>query len=129
MDPNRYKHPSILLADVRSALEPSLEAAGYVFDHRNKPHKPIYLHIDYRRGEEVFRISWDRRNSDDFIGVVAEVFSTPDQGVTVARMDFASVAERRKDELQAEIRSRMQSFVDEVNTYLAKTAQKRDAGA
>lgn len=37
VDPNPFKHPAIILAKVRANLEPSLLAAGFRFDGRNKP--------------------------------------------------------------------------------------------
>jgi hypothetical protein len=43
MDPNPFKHPAIILAKIRTAIEPSLLAAGFQFNGRNKPSRPIYL--------------------------------------------------------------------------------------
>ena len=53
-DPSPFKHPAIILAKIRDAIEPSLAAAGFKFDGRNKPRTPVYLYLDYSRGDELF---------------------------------------------------------------------------
>jgi hypothetical protein len=62
VDPNPIKHPAVLLAQVRAAIEPTLLAARFRFEGRNDPrhdHGPPHLWIDYSRGEEVASLRWD----------------------------------------------------------------------
>ena len=78
MDPNPFKHPAVILARLRIAIEPSLSAAGFQFDGRNKPEAPVHLYLDYSRGDELFRLSWDKRERSGFIGFVAEMLREPE---------------------------------------------------
>ena len=62
MDPNPIKHPAVLLARVREAIEPVLRDAGFRYEGRNDPRRrrgPRHLWIDYRRGQEVVSLDWD----------------------------------------------------------------------
>ena len=88
MDPNPFKHrhPAVDLKRVRSAIEPSLSAAGFVFQGRNNPYPgtPVFLYLDYARGQEELRVAWDRREDDQFIGFTAEFLSKTGELIIIA---------------------------------------------
>ena len=111
MDPHPYKHPAIMLARIREALEPSILAAGFRFEVRNNPQRPVHLFLDYVRGRDCFRIAWDRRESDTFIGFTAELIQEPDCLVTVVATDLTGVGPMPSRQLTAEITRRLDLFV------------------
>src|SRR5437016_1890526 len=97
MDPNPIKHPAVLLARTRRAVEPLLVGKGFRFEGRNKPERPLFLYIDYARGADVLRISWDRRKSNQFIGLVAELTTEQGSHLVIAETDFTdNTALRRR---------------------------------
>jgi len=118
MDPNRFKHPAIILATIRSAVEPSLLAAGFQFDGRNKPDKPLHLYVDYARKDQLFRLAWDRRDSNRFIGIIAEIIQEPDQLITIAEMKLSELARVPRDQITTEIQKRIDPFAETVKEYL-----------
>jgi len=122
MDPNPFKHPAILLAGIRKAIEPSLFSAGFQFDGRNKPDKPLYLYLDYSRPGELFRLSWDRRDSNRFIGLTAEILGDSEQPTTISTISLSGVAHLPKHEVTAAVQMRMDSFVGAVKAFLNKMA-------
>jgi hypothetical protein len=118
VDPNPFKHPAIILARIRKAVEPSLLAAGFEFNGRNKPNRPIYLYLDYSRPGELFRLSWDRRDSNRFIGFTAEVTDEPHGCKAVVTTDLSGIAKLPKSRVSAEVQIRIDSFVQTVNAFL-----------
>ena len=118
MDPHPYKHPAIILARIRKALEPSLLAAGFRFEGRNKPQRPVHLFLDYVRGGDCLRIAWDRRESDTFIGFTAELIQEPDCRVTMVATDLTGVGPMPSRLLTAEITRRLDLFVLAVRGFL-----------
>src|SRR5690242_542586 len=90
MDPIPLKTEGEILAKIRDLVQPHLDAAGFIYASRNKPAEPpLYLYIDYVRGGDTLRLSWDRRDSNQFIGLVAELIREPDQIITIAKADVA----------------------------------------
>lgn len=118
MDPNPFKHPAVILAKMRTAIEPSLLGAGFQFDGRNNPSIPIYLYLDYSRPGELFRLSWDRRDSNHFIGFTAELMDEPQGCKTIARTDLSGMSKIPKIRTNVEIRIRIDSFVAAVKAFL-----------
>jgi hypothetical protein len=118
MDPNPFKHPAIILAKLRKAIEPSLLAAGFRFDGRNKPSKPLYLYLDYSRQGELFRLSWDRRDSDRFLGFTAELLGDPECYTLITATDMSGIAEVPRNRTTAEVQMRIEKFVQAVNDFL-----------
>lgn len=59
MDPEPIKHPAVLLARVHRNLSPILKTAGFRFHKRNHPDVPIFLWIDYVRGNELISLWWN----------------------------------------------------------------------
>lgn len=119
MDPNVFKHPAVILAKIRDAIAPSLAAAGYALDGRNKPSKPAHLYIDYSRGDDIFRLSWDRRESNQFIGLVAEFTREPDLLETVVKKDLSYIAKLpRGEKTTAEIQMQIDTIAESINNYL-----------
>jgi hypothetical protein len=114
MDPNPFKHPAIILAKTRDAIEPSLDAAGFSFDTRNKPPVPIYLYLDYTRSDGLFRLSWDRRDSNNFIGFVAELILESDGNDSVTSWDLSYTAKLPRESMTVEIEAQIASFADSV---------------
>ena len=120
MDPNLFKHPAIILARIRNAVEPSLLAAGFQFDGRNKPSRPIYLYLDYSRPGELFRLAWDRRDSNRFIGLTAELLGPSERHATIAAMNLSELANVPKRRNTAEVQTRIDSFAETVNAFLER---------
>lgn len=118
MDPNPFKHPAVILAKIRNAIEPSLWAAGFCFDGRNKPNVPLHLFLDYSRAGQLFRLAWDRRDSDQFIGFVAEVYDESQGHRTIAVAEFSDIAGMPKAKVTAEFEMRVDSFATAVNDFL-----------
>jgi hypothetical protein len=118
MDPNPFKHPAIILGRVRKAIEPSLFAAGFQFDGRNKPNVPVYLYLDYSRPGELLRLAWDRRDSNRFIGVTAELLGPSESVTTVAAINLSGIARLPKCQVTAEVQMRLDSFVATVNAFV-----------
>jgi hypothetical protein len=118
MDPNPFKHPAILLARIRKAVEPSLLAAGFQFDGRNKPDRPLYLYLDYSRPGDLFRLSWHRRDSNHFIGFTAELLGVSEAPTIIATANFSGIDYPRKHPTTAEVQSRIDSFAEAVNALL-----------
>jgi hypothetical protein len=121
--PNPFKHPAIILARLRTAIEPSLLAAGFVFDGRNKPSVPLYLYLDYSRGSELFRLSWDSRDSNPFLGVSAELLGDAVGQRLIAAVDLSSCDKGPRNRTAAEIQIRIDSFVEAVNNFLNRLAR------
>lgn len=121
MDPNPIKHPAVMLARVRDAVEPALLAAGFKLQGRNKPERPVYLFIDYTDGARVFHLAWDRRHDSVFKGLLAELIEEPDRITTVASEDFAD-AELVRSQGSAKFQECIVSFAAAVNAFLEKLA-------
>jgi hypothetical protein len=119
MDPYPFKHPAIILARIRKAVEPSLVAAGFQFDGRNRPTRPVYLYLDYFRSAEVLRLAWDRRDSNSFIGLTAVRFGDAGDETRVAATDLRDLAHLPKQQTTAALQLRMDAFVDAVQQFLA----------
>jgi hypothetical protein len=62
-DPNPYKNARLLLARVRSELEPDLQSAGYQLVARNPPGARRALFLDFARPGELLSISWDQHEA------------------------------------------------------------------
>jgi hypothetical protein len=118
MDPNPFKHPAVVLAKIRSAIEPSLSAAGFRFEGRNKPSTPVYLYLDYMREDDLFRLSWDRRDSDHFIGFTAELAPGSEGYKPIARSDLSYIAKMPKEKTTAEIQLQIDSFAKVIKAFL-----------
>ncbi len=118
MDPNFLKHPAVILAKMRNAIEPSLVAAGFSFDDRNKPSVPLHLFLDYSRQESLFRLSWDRRDSNEFLGFKAEFLTAPDGYRLIAVMDLSDMCHVPQKEASAILQTRMDSFIAAVVSFL-----------
>jgi hypothetical protein len=119
MDPYPFKHPAIILAKVRKAVEPSLIAAGFRFDGRNKPASPVYLYLDYSRSAELLRLAWDRRDSDNFIGLTAVRVGDAGDETRDAAIDLRDLAHLPKQQTAAVLQLRMDAFVDAVQRCIA----------
>lgn len=118
MDPHPYKHPAVILARIRKALEPSILTAGFRFEGRNKPQRPVHLFLDYVRRGDCLRIAWDRRESNRFIGLTAELIQEPGCLVTVVATDLKVVRPMPSQQLTAEITRRLELFVLAVRGFL-----------
>jgi hypothetical protein len=62
-DPNPYKNPGLLLAKVRSDIEPKLLSAGYRLVGRSRRRSGRAKFIDYGRSEDLFTLSWDQHEA------------------------------------------------------------------
>ena len=117
-DPNPFKHPAIILARLRTAIEPALSAAGFRFEGRNKPGRPIYLYLDYSRQGELFRLSWDRQDSNCFIGFTAELVPESGECKKIASDDLSYIGKLPRNAATAEIQMLIDSFVKAINAFL-----------
>jgi hypothetical protein len=120
MDPYPFKHPAIVLARIRDGIEPSLRAAGFQSDGRNKPSTPLHLYLDYARAGELFRLSWDRRDSTRFLGFTAEFLRDSEEVILVAADDLSDLASVPKRQSTPAIQVRIDSLVAAINAFLAK---------
>jgi hypothetical protein len=119
MDPYPFKHPAIILARIRKAVEPSLVAAGFQFDGRNKPARPVYLYLDYSRPAEVLRLAWDRHDSNNFIGLTATLLGGSGDETRIAAIDLSELAHLPKRQTTPALQMRMDAFVAAVQHFLA----------
>ena len=87
MDPNRYKHPGLLLGEIRGAIEPALAAKGFRLDARNREPIRGKLYIDYSRPGELFRIAWDAQ----FGGLIAEMIDGQGNFRAISGVPFSEV--------------------------------------
>jgi hypothetical protein len=120
MDPYPFKHPAIILARLREGIEPSLRAAGFQFEGRNKPSTPIHLYLDYARPGELFRLSWDCRDSNRFLGFTAEFLRDSEEVILVAADDLSDLASVPKRQITPAIQVRIDSLVAAINAFLTK---------
>jgi hypothetical protein len=118
VDPYPFKHPAIILARIRNAVEPSLFAAGFQFDGRNQPTSPVYLYLDYSRTDELLRLAWDRRDSNCFIGLTAELFGVSERHAAIVAINVSELVKISRRHITAEIQSRIDSFVEGVSAFL-----------
>ncbi len=119
MDPYPFKHPAVILARIRKRIEPSLLAAGFRFDGRNKPPRPVHIYLDYSRASELFRLSWDRRDSNHFVGFVAELLSGEDEFRVITKADLSYLAKVPKRAVTGELRTQIDRFIDAVSGFFA----------
>jgi hypothetical protein len=63
MDPNRHKNPGLLLANIRSEIEPTLLAAGFRLVGRNNLYARRAQFIEYARPNELFSVTWDQHEA------------------------------------------------------------------
>ena len=118
--PRALPHPAIVLARLQTAIEPSLFAAGFHFEGRNRPSEPPrYLYLEYSRQGELFRLSWDRRDSDRFLGFTAEFLGDPEGYKRIAAADLSDVAMVPRNRVTAEIQMRIDAFASAVNGFLS----------
>jgi hypothetical protein len=96
-----------------------LLAAGFQFEGRNKPSKPLHLYLDYPGPGGLFRLSWDRRDSDRFIGVTAELLGPSDRHTTIAATSFSGVVGEPKRRITPVVQMQIDSFVDTVNAFMS----------
>jgi hypothetical protein len=122
MDPNPFKHPAIMLAAVRTAIEPALLAAGFRFEGRNdpRPGPPLYLFLDYSRGNETFRVAWDRRDSNRFIGFTAELLTESGAYTIVTSTELHGLAVIRKHSITSAIQLHLDAFTKKIKDFLAE---------
>ncbi len=118
MDPNPFKHPAIMLARIRDAIAPSLAAAGFKLVGRNKPPTSVHLYIDYSRGNDLFRLSWDRRDSNQFIGFVAEFIHEPDILESIISMDLSYISKLPHAAVTPEVQTQIDAIAKSINIYL-----------
>ncbi len=62
-DPNPYKNAELLLAKIRSDIEPAILLAGYRLVDRNKRGEVRALFLDYSRSDDLFTLSWDQHEA------------------------------------------------------------------
>lgn len=109
-----------MLAQIHEAIQPSLETAGFSFDGRNN-HSPVYLYIDYSRGNDLFRVSWDRRTRGEinqFIGFVAEILLESGQLETIRSRNLGEFPKYSLHRLTSELRQETARFSTSVSQCL-----------
>lgn len=119
MDPIPIKHPGVLLARIRKAIEPRLLAVGFKCDGRNNPSLPVYIYIDYSRPGQLLRIAWDRRDGDSFIGLTAETIGESGDLQEVARVDLSRLGAVSRIQAAAELGKEIDAFVRSIKDYIA----------
>jgi hypothetical protein len=108
-DPNPYKNAGLLLAKIRSDLEPKLLAAGYHPVGRNRQGSRRALFIDYGRSDDLFTLSWTQHE----VPLAAQLLT--DSGALlrdIAAVEFSGVRST------SEIANRLAPFVESVKSFL-----------
>jgi hypothetical protein len=106
MDPNPIKHPAVVIAHIRDAIEPSIIGAGFCFDSRNSPPADgNSLWIDYARAGDTLSIRFDH-----YAGLTAELLDAGGRVTVLANVHLDGV--RSTDELM----SRMARFSESITT-------------
>jgi hypothetical protein len=108
-DPNRYKDAGLLIARVRSEIEPGLLAAGFRPAGRNRRGARRALFIDYNRSDDLFTLSWDQHRAR----LTAELLT--DGG---CRLKAIAAAEFSGARSTADIEARLVPFMDAVRRFL-----------
>jgi hypothetical protein len=108
-DPNPYKNASLLLARVRTDIEPELLKAGFAEVGRNNRNARRRLFIDYGFSDGLFSVSWDNHDAR----LRAEL-------LTDGGAEFRVIAEAEFDKVAstADIDIRLSSFKASVRTFL-----------
>ena len=108
-DPNPFKNPGLLLAKVRSTIEPDLLSAGYRPAGRNRRDARRTLFIDYNRSDEVVTLSWDQHQAR----LAAELLTSGGADLrTIAVVEFSGVRST------SDIEARLASFLAAVRSFL-----------
>jgi hypothetical protein len=110
MDPNPIKHEAVLLAYVRDSIEPSLIAAGFHFDSRNKPpaNHGHSLWIGYSRGSQTLSVRFDRW----IARLAAELLDNRGDVRIVAEVHFD------RPRSHSELMRQVDPFIEQVRTFL-----------
>ena len=114
MDPNPIKHQAVLLAHIRDAIEPSLIAASFHFDARNKPPAShgYSLWIDYVRDGETFSIRFDRW----IARLAAELLGSDGRVQVIAEVHF------NRPRTNSELMNEVTPFIARINVFLKQRA-------
>jgi hypothetical protein len=108
-DPNPYKNPELLLARIRSDLEPEIQLAGYRLIGRNKRGARRALFLDYSRSDGLFTLSWDQHEAR----LVAELLTEGQAELqVVATAEFSGVRST------SDIEDRLAAFIAPLRSFL-----------
>lgn len=118
-DPNPYKRAGLLLARVRSALEPELLSAGFVCSGRNPRSARRTLFLDYGRSGDLLTISWDQHEAK----LIAELLT--DGGADLRAVAEAKISGARST---SEIEARIAPFITSVRSFLVGLRGPRPEG-
>lgn len=108
-DPNPYKNPGLLLAKIRSELEPALASAGYRLAGRNSRGARRRLFADYQRADELLTLSWDQHH-----GRIAALLLT----ASGSDLTLIATAEFSGARSTSDIEARLAPFMAVVRTFL-----------
>jgi hypothetical protein len=99
-----------LLKLVRSEIEPTLVAAGFSFESRNRPRHPgDRVWIDYKRGGQIFSYFFDHR----FGRLAAELLEPSGDVLNITPVDFKGAPTR------ANVMATIEEFAAAVIAFLA----------
>jgi hypothetical protein len=108
-DPNPYKNPELLLAKIRSDIEPKMLLAGYRPVGRNKRGARRALFLDYSRSDGLFTLSWDQHEAR----LAAELLTEGEAELRViATAEFSGVRST------SDIEDRLAAFMAPVRSFL-----------
>ena len=108
-DPNPYKNAGLLLAKVRSDLEPELLSAEFVLVDRNRRGARRVLFLDFNRSGDLLTISLDQHE----LKLTAEQLT--DGGTDYRTIATAEISGSRST---AEIDARLAPFIASIRNFL-----------
>lgn len=110
MDPNPIKHIGALMKRVRSAIEPAIISAGFVFDGRNKQvrrnNNPMWF--DYSRPDKLLRISYEQNIAQ----LAAEIVDANEGHRIVVTTNM------NRPESTSQLMDRIDTFASEVSDFI-----------
>lgn len=124
-DPNPYKNIGLMLAKIRSDIEPKLLLAGYQLVGRSRRNARRAQFIDYSRSGDLFTLSWDKHTAR----LAAEVLTDGEDGLQViAAAELSGI--RSTPEIEdrlAPVMAAVRSFLDGLRAALAEPGEPSEA--
>jgi hypothetical protein len=108
-DPNPYKNPGLLIAKIRSEIEPKLLSAGYRLVDRSQHGVQRILFLEYARSDGLFVLSWDQHAAQMTARLLTERMSDVRVLASAGYWGFRS---------PANIEDRLASFMQPIRSFL-----------
>ena len=109
MDPNPYKNPGLLIAHIRSEIEPKLLTAGFRLAGRSRRDARRAQFIEYARSDELLSVSWDQHEAR----LTAEFLTDAGNDLrAIATAEFSGVRST------SQLEERLAPFMTSVRTFV-----------